>query len=167
MYNEEIWLQHPDPYFNELLISDYGRVYNIKKSYMYKLQKDRGGYFRVHYKEKYFSVHRLVAQTFIPNPEEYPVVRHIDNDNSNNHVDNLCWGTQKDNVNDCINAGNFHYIGYTQCTPVKAINLTDNTILYFNSQREAARKLNLDNSSITKVLKNKYSQTGNYRFEYV
>ena len=43
-------------------------------------------------------VHRLVAENFIPNPNNYPLVMHIDDDPSNNHVNNLMWGNQKDNM---------------------------------------------------------------------
>lgn len=44
------------------------------------------------------SIHRLVAKTFIPNPNNLPVVMHKDNDPLNNHVSNLQWGTQSDNI---------------------------------------------------------------------
>ena len=42
-------------------------------------------------------VHRLVAKTFIPNPDNLPVVMHLDNDPLHCHVSNLKWGTQKEN----------------------------------------------------------------------
>lgn len=51
------------------------------------------------------SVHRLVAKTFIPNPDHYPVVRHLDDEPSNNDVENLAWGTQGDNVKDMYKNG--------------------------------------------------------------
>lgn len=44
------------------------------------------------------SIHRLVAETFIPNPDNLPVVMHKDNDVLHNHVSNLEWGTQSDNI---------------------------------------------------------------------
>jgi hypothetical protein len=49
-------------------------------------------------KPKNQYIHRLVAENFIPNPNNYPKVLHIDNDPTNNHVSNLMWGTQKDNM---------------------------------------------------------------------
>jgi hypothetical protein len=45
-------------------------------------------------------VHRLVAEAFIPNPNNLPSVLHLDDNPSNNNVDNLRWGTHKDNMND-------------------------------------------------------------------
>ena len=59
-------------------------------------------------KEPY--IHRLVADVYIPNPNDLPVVRHLDNDPTNNSVDNLARGTQKDNIRDCIRNGHFRYI---------------------------------------------------------
>lgn len=47
-------------------------------------------------------VHRLVALSFIPNPNNLPNVCHVDNNPLNNSVDNLYWGTQKDNITQMV-----------------------------------------------------------------
>lgn len=44
------------------------------------------------------TIHRLVALTYIPNPHNYPCVRHLDNNKLNNHVSNLEWCTYKTNA---------------------------------------------------------------------
>jgi hypothetical protein len=48
--------------------------------------------------KKSVAVHRLVAETFIPNPNNYREVDHIDRDKTNNHVDNLRWVTRWENM---------------------------------------------------------------------
>lgn len=65
---------------------------NIRKEYYYvELNKD--GY------AKKYSIHRLVGQAFISNPENYPCINHIDENKLNNNVENLEWITVKGNVN--------------------------------------------------------------------
>lgn len=51
-------------------------------------------------------VHRLVATVYVPNPNNLPVVMHLDNDIYNNYYKNLKWGTQKENVHQSIRDGN-------------------------------------------------------------
>ena len=50
-------------------------------------------------------VARLVAQTFIPNPENKPTVNHIDGDKLNNHIDNLEWATHSENMQHSYDEG--------------------------------------------------------------
>jgi hypothetical protein len=57
------------------------------------------------HKSVYF--HRLVAEAFIPNPDNLPIVHHIDENPKNNTVENLEWCTQKENVAHCIESGKF------------------------------------------------------------
>lgn len=52
-----------------------------------------------------FRVHNVVAKAFIPNPTGLPLVRHLDDDKTNNHVDNLAWGTPAQNMQDKIRNG--------------------------------------------------------------
>ena len=97
-------------------ISSYGRVKSLEISYIKKngvmdhkpeiilRPKNNGtGYFTVClYKNKihkYYLIHRLVAQAFIPNPDNLSEVNHKDEDKSNNRVDNLEWCDHKYNMN--------------------------------------------------------------------
>jgi hypothetical protein len=74
-----------------------------------KLQKRKAGHLDVLIKknglQKRVWVHRLVATCFIPNPENLPIVNHIDSNPANNHVLNLEWCTQKHNVRHCHASG--------------------------------------------------------------
>ena len=55
------------------------------------------GYKLVHLNGKYLRVHRLVAEAFIPNPENKPCVDHKNNIRDDNRIDNLRWATIKEN----------------------------------------------------------------------
>ena len=107
---EEIW--RPVVGYEGLYeVSNTGRVRSLdryvrrnyfKKGRILKLN-DRRGYLFVELclnnKTKNFSVHRLVAQAFIPNPDNLPQVNHIDEDKLNNRVENLEWCDSKYNSN--------------------------------------------------------------------
>lgn len=58
---------------------------------------DANGYKLIMFKGKSYRVHRLVAETFIPNSENKPQIDHIDRDPSNNDVENLRWVTAQEN----------------------------------------------------------------------
>ena len=90
-------------------VSSEGRVRNLIKG-NYLALKNLNGYQRVglciHSKQKWFFVHRLVAQTFIPKPEEKPEVDHINCNRCDNRVENLRWVTSKENNNNPITRKN-------------------------------------------------------------
>ena len=117
-------------------------------------------------------LHRLVAEAFIPNPHNYPVVRHLDDNPYNNEVWNLAWGTQYDNVQDCIYNDRFRYFtredieraNQIRRTPVVAIHLKSGRRLLFDSQQEAARQLGMSQSSIYSVIRGKTRSCNGYYF---
>lgn len=112
----EVWKIIPETYSN-YSVSNLGRIKSNSKNYFpngtkdimlvkeaYILSftlEDRTGYYSVTFpingKPKTKRVHRIVAETFIPNPENLPHVDHIDEDKSNNSVNNLRWISAKDN----------------------------------------------------------------------
>ena len=84
-----------------------GKVYSIKlKKYITGHKNKRGYYaFTLYNKEgkrKQKFLHQLLAMAFIPNPNNYEIVRHLDDDKNNNSLSNLKWGTIKENIEDAI-----------------------------------------------------------------
>lgn len=121
-----------------------------------------------------FFVHHLVAKSFLPNPNNYPVVRHKDDNRQNNHVDNLEWGTQSDNIQDAIRRGRFvnniviakEVALRKQRKKVVAKDLDGRQIKEYSSLSDAARDLCLNEGNISNVLHGRQKKTGSYTFEY-
>ena len=91
------------------LVTEKGEVFSIRRGqspFRVKKQRDISGkYERVMLTEKAYLVHRMVAITFIPNPENLPQVNHIDGNQLNNHVSNLEWVTIGDNQRHAYKTG--------------------------------------------------------------
>jgi hypothetical protein len=89
------------PKYNGYGVDKEGKVYSFKSKKFLK-QGYRKGYRKVNLckegKCKEFSVHRIIAMIFIPNPENKPFVNHIDSNRENNHVLNLEWSTASENT---------------------------------------------------------------------
>ena len=86
--------------YNNYFVSNFGNIKNVKTNRIMK-QRNHNGYKLIglckNGKVKSFSVHRLVGIAFLKNPDEKPVIDHIDNNPTNNNVKNLRWCSQKDN----------------------------------------------------------------------
>ena len=91
--------------------------YINRKENILKGTPDKDGYLKVSLKDnndktKRLSIHRIVAEQFILNKENKPIVNHKDGNKQNNCVDNLEWCTQKENVKHAIEKLNVKYSRY-------------------------------------------------------
>lgn len=96
--------------FEKFTIDDYeitkeGNVFNKKWKRYVKPQPNGMGYLRVSIGGKLMFVHRLVAEKYIPNPENKPQVNHIDGNPQNNSIENLEWVTQEENMAHAVKMG--------------------------------------------------------------
>lgn len=130
---------------------DYGRFYPEK---ILKPEMLRKGYLRVKLGSRKDSfekimVHRLVATAFIPNPESLPQINHKNEDKTDNRVENLEW---------CDNSYNHNYgthnerVALSMQKKVAQCDVDGNIIAVFDSIKEAAKKVNVCPSSISKCI---------------
>jgi hypothetical protein len=155
----ECWKHHPTL---GLPVSTQGRV--INQSGKTPGCRHPSGYMTVKYKGKSYKVHRLVAETWLDNPEKKPQVDHINNVRHNNTLTNLRWVTRSENVQHSFDTNaNRKSNAAARSRPIRCIE----TQIEYPSATIAAKELGLDSSSITKVLNKKRKRTGNLTFEYV
>ena len=87
--------------FDNYLVSNFGNVKNSKTNKILKPGTHTQGYKQINLckkgKVKMFKVHRLVGKAFLENPDEKPMIDHIDENKSNNNVKNIRWATSSDN----------------------------------------------------------------------
>jgi len=173
----ESWKLHPEFCFIE--VSTLGNVRTLDrvvpcgkgtqfvKGRVLKQQCDKNGYLRVHFRgngKNFFRlVHRLVAQTFIPNPDNLPEVNHKDCNPTNNNVSNLEWITRKGN-NQYRNKYGVSYKEAARKKPVCAINLDTLEVYRFPSQMEASHVLGANVGHINNVILGKRNHTHGYWF---
>lgn len=133
---EEIWKiieKHPN-----YSVSNLGRIKNNKKNTIRKPFLSSNGYFCIELNSKKYKVHRLVAEAFIPNPNEFPIVNHKDENKINNIVENLEWCDQCYNIK-------YSLPKHTEITGKKVLQIDSNgnIIKEWDSISEASRGLNI------------------------
>lgn len=80
------------------LVSSYGRIFSLRIIEKKPNYNKKGNHFSLRNEEKNLSIHRLVGDAFIPNPENKPQINHKDGNRRNNHVNNLEWCTARENM---------------------------------------------------------------------
>lgn len=143
-------------------VSMYGEVYSDYKKELLSTHTNEKGYYYVGLwksgKTYCKRLNRLVANAFIPNPENYPEVNHLDGDKSNNRADNLVWSTHADNMIHAYENGLRSSPAYRKVRIVETGEI-------FNSIAACARYLKVEQKSITVCLHNPYRTCRGYHIE--
>ena len=143
-------------------ISTEGRVMKNATRKIMKPSMKPNGYLSINLftsdgRRKKELVHRLVAMTFIPNPERLPAVNHIDRVRQNNKVSNLEWVTHKENT-------------YKSSSPkrIRVKSLKTDYVAEFASVRDACKELSLTQSNVSACLHKSRQRTHRgYIFEFI
>ena len=179
---KEIW-KDIDGYEGMYQISNLGRVKSLErkdrmgrlvKEKIIKPKDDKDGYKRlILYKDgkgKNYRIHRLVATTFIPNPENKPQVNHKDCNVSNNNVDNLEWVISLENNNHGdhnkkISKAKRNHKSVSKA--VMGVNLTNGLILIYPSVSEAGRNNLFQEQNISTSCRNEKRTHKGYKWYYL
>lgn len=185
---EEIWRDIKD-YEGLYEVNNLGRVKSLNyrrtgKEKVLKARKNSCGYLFVALCKdgvlKQFRVHRLVAEAFIPNPENKPCIDHLNTDRTDNRVENLRWCTCQENSNNPLTRQKYSealkgekapWYGkfgaeHNNSKPIVGINKTTGEEVRFACAREAERVLGIGHSSITNCTKGRKKSAGGYLWRY-
>lgn len=145
---------------------------------------DKSGYYTVilckHSISKYKLVHRLIAEAFIPNPENKPFIDHINTIRTDNRIENLRWVSAKENSNNILTKDNVNSATHTKeiirkkletlrrnkrvNAPRKVVQYTldGEYIATYDSYKEAYRKTGVRANSISEYCRGSRLKAGNY-----
>ena len=159
--NKEIWRNIPN--IENYQASNYGRIRNKKTGRVLKPVKNKYGYliYSIHYKK--LKGHRLVAQAFIPNPNNLPQINHKDENKANNNVKNLEWCTALYNS---IYNNKHKKIAEKHEKPVYQFSKDNKFIKEYKSIRYASQVLKLQETHIKDVCKGYRKTCGGYVWRY-
>ena len=146
------------------IIKSDGSIINTDTNKILKPSFDKDGYltYRImtsNNNRRHIRTHRVLAEWLIPNPNNLPMVRHLNDNKLDCRIENLAWGDKSDNMQDMIKNGKFDKV-------MHQVRCVETGIIY-KSSREASRKLKISQSGISLCCLNKRKTAGGYHFEYV
>ena len=164
--DEELWRDWPqDP---RIKVSNIGNVVSCKRGagYPLKVWHTNDGYQTVGVRSRSTHmqyVHRLVAETWIDNPNHYEQVNHINGNKDDNRVENLEWVTPSQNIRHAYRTGLKKPAGGRKATSIRIVETGE----IFESQTECARRICCVQQNVSACLAGKTSTCRGYHLEYV
>ena len=174
MSEYEVWKDVPD-YEGLYKVSNTGNIWSCKHRKVLSKRTIKGyACINLHKNgvQKTFSIHRLVALAYIPNPLKKAEVNHIDEDKSNNDVTNLEWVTPKENSN--YGTRNERISEYVKTHPRRNLRKvaqidkrTGDILAIYNSVSEAAKKNCFHQGNICWCCHGKKNEANGYKWKFI
>lgn len=163
--------------YSKYLIFEDGTIYSLKSKKYLKPIKKSTGYYAVNLFDdnsipKMFFIHRLVAESFIPNPNNYTDINHIDENKANNNANNLEWCNKTYNENFGLKkereiqtkTANNKINGHKR---IAQYDLNGNFIKEWESLTQASKTLNICIGNISSTINGVRNQAGGYVWKAV
>lgn len=159
---------------NNYSISNTGKIINKKNGKQLKASKDKNGYMAINLGRKCRThLHRLLAEAFIPNPDNKSEVDHINTIRDDNRLENLRWVTKKEQMNNPLTIEHQRNTSKTMVgikakanKPIYQFDINGNFIKEWLSARLADNELNISYKSISQNLRGKSKSAGGYIWKY-
>ena len=165
MRTEEEWRDIPG-YEGIYKISSLGNIFSAKRNKNLKPQPAHHGYLRIQLRNnegggfKSYAVHRLVALAFIPNPNRYPEINHINGKTGDNRVENLEWCTRAYNVRFGNRLDKFK-------KRIKQLGKDGKLLAVYSSMSEAALVTGARQGAISNACLGRTKTAGGYKWKFV
>lgn len=163
----EIWKDVPN-YEGLYQVSNFGRTKRLFKNGRENIlhgRMDKDGYIEVilskGQKKKFVRLHRLVAEVFVPNPENKPQVNHKDRAKHNNAESNLEWVTASENTTHTFVTGRKVYK-----RPIAQYTKGMEFVALWDSITEASKALNINRNNICTCCHGSLPSAGGYVWRY-
>lgn len=149
--------------FDKYTVTETGQVINDETGYELKGEVNNCGYRRVMIAKKRYFVHRLVAQTYLPNPDNKGQVNHKDGNKLNNTLGNLEWNSSSENQRHRYDVLKKKTFGNANSAKTYSLIHPDGNLIEIHNMHKYCRDNNLSVPSLQRMLRGERTHYKGYK----